>query len=118
MKRSVLLLAFAALAALALANTEKDSGTPYRVVHGWPQYPDGYALGQATGVGVDAHNCVFVFHRAARPVLRIDGETGEILDSFGEGVFTQAHGLGVDGEGSRAVFSNVEVEREKGLELC
>lgn len=38
----------------------------YTVVHGWPVMPDGYMLVQATGVGVDSHDHVFVFHRAGR----------------------------------------------------
>ena len=37
---------------------------PYRVVHGWPILPEGYVLGQVSGVGVDSHEHVFVFHRA------------------------------------------------------
>ena len=37
---------------------------PYAVVHGWPILPDGYVLGQVSGVAVDSHNHVFIFHRA------------------------------------------------------
>jgi len=37
---------------------------PYSVVHGWPQLPPGFVLGQVSGVAVDSHNHVFVFHRA------------------------------------------------------
>ena len=37
---------------------------PYVVVHGWPVLPEGTALGQVSGVAVDSHNRVFVFHRA------------------------------------------------------
>ena len=70
----------------------------YQVVHGWPKLPRGFSLGQAAGVGVDSHNHVFVFHRGDRPVLCFDAESGEILASWGEGLFAQAHGLAVDGE--------------------
>ena len=76
---------------------DSDTGMDnYGVVHGWPVLPEGYALGQTTGVEVDQHNCVFVFHRAARPVLRIDGDSGEILSSFGDDKFSNTHGLDVD----------------------
>ena len=44
--------------------------TAYRVVHGWPVLPDGFVLGQVSGVAVDSHNHVFVFHRAHHSVNR------------------------------------------------
>ena len=68
----------------------------YQVVHGWPQLPDGFALGQVSGVGVDSHNHVFVFHRGDRPILCFDAGTGKILASWGDGLFTIPHGLTVD----------------------
>ena len=51
----------------------------YQVVHGWPQLPEGFAFGQVSGVAVDSHNHVFVFHRGDRPILRLDGSSGEVL---------------------------------------
>jgi len=82
----------------------------YAVVHGWPVMPSGYALGQVTGVGVDSHNRVFVFHRAGRvwsepmPTDRIqgptivvfDGRTGEVVQAWGEDLFVMPHGLEID----------------------
>ena len=68
----------------------------YEVVHGWPELPEGFALGQASGVGVDSHNHVFVFHRGDRPIICFDGATGKILTSWGDGMFATAHGLAVD----------------------
>jgi hypothetical protein len=47
----------------AAASADQDV---YAVMHGWPLLPDGQILGQATGVAVDSHNHVFVFHRAGR----------------------------------------------------
>ena len=70
----------------------------YQVVHGWPLLPDGFALGHVPGVDVDSHNHVFVFHRGDRPVLMIEGDTGEILASWGDGMFATAHGLTVDSQ--------------------
>ena len=70
MKRIVLGAAACLLASLACLVTTQDDqsnggGDPsYKVVHGWPALPDGYALGQVTGVGVDSQNRVWVFHRA------------------------------------------------------
>jgi peptidylamidoglycolate lyase len=70
----------------------------YQVVHGWPKLPEGFAFGQVSGVGVDSHNHVFVFHRGDRPIMCIDGATGEIIRFWGDGVFKTPHGLAVDGQ--------------------
>lgn len=82
---------------------------PYSVVHGWPALPAGMVLGQVSGVAVDSHNHVFIFHRAelswstdrshpiASPtVLSFDGATGKLLSSWGENRFLEPHGLRVD----------------------
>ena len=70
----------------------------YQVVHGWPELPEGFALGQVSGVEVDSHNHVFVFHRGARPILCLEADTGKIITSWGDGMFATAHGLDVDSE--------------------
>jgi peptidylamidoglycolate lyase len=82
----------------------------YAVVHGWPMLPFGRTLGQATGVAVDSHNHVFVFHRAGREwsdpfppepieastVIVFDGETGQMLSEWGGNMFVMPHGLSID----------------------
>jgi len=78
----------------------------YQVVHGWPVLPNGFALGQATGVDVDSHNHVLVFHRGDRPILMIEGDTGEIVNSWGDGMFSSAHGLTVDSQDNVWVTDN------------
>lgn len=86
------------------------SSAKYQVVHGWPVLPEGLALGHVTGVAVDSHNHVFVFHRAehsilkttfdnliaSSPVLCFDGETGMLVASWGARTFSIPHGLRVD----------------------
>jgi len=82
---------------------------PYSVVHGWPQLPDGFVLGQVSGVAVDSHNHVFVFHRAENSwaadkthvitsptVLCFDGASGKLLFSWGQNRFLEPHGLRID----------------------
>jgi peptidylamidoglycolate lyase len=96
-------------ARLAPSPTSPD-GT-YQVVHGWPRLPEGIMLGQVSGVDVDSHNHVFVFRRAeklwlgadfspqpiASPVVMMfDGATGELLASWGEGLFVMPHGLTIE----------------------
>jgi peptidylamidoglycolate lyase len=84
----------------------------YSVVHGWPSLPEGRALGRASGVAVDSHNHVFVFHSVDRDwtdpfpdapiegttVAVFDGVTGELIAEWGDGVFVMPHGLTVDSE--------------------
>jgi peptidylamidoglycolate lyase len=83
---------------------------PFHVVHGWPDLPEAYFLGQVSGIGVDSQERVFLFHRSdhsvpngpieAPAVLCIDGKTGKLLDSWGAHMFIRPHGLRVDGHGN------------------
>lgn len=100
---AVLLLCVTTLA------TQETSSEPYRVVHGWPVLPEGFVLGQVSGVAVDSHNHVFVFHRAENSwatdktqpikspaILCFDGATGKLVAQWGENRFPEPHGLRVD----------------------
>jgi len=84
---------------------------PYSVVHGWPELPNGFVLGQVSGVAVDSHNHVFAFHRAENSwatdkthvipsptVLCFDGASGKLLFSWGQNRFVEPHGLRIDRE--------------------
>jgi peptidylamidoglycolate lyase len=96
------------------ASNVVSAQTPgYHVVNGWPILPDGEVLGAVTGVGVDSHERVFVFHRSGRtwpasdhldlqPIMRptvtvFDGHSGVVLARWGAGLFAMPHGLSVDG---------------------
>ena len=84
------------------------------VVPGWPKLPEGHVLGLCAGVGVDAQNRVFVFHRSGRKwsnpfpqepislptVSVIDGASGRLLATWGRNLFIMPHGLTVDHEGN------------------
>ena len=84
------------------------------VVPGWPKLPEGHVLGLCAGVGVDAQNRVFVFHRSGRKwsnpfpqepislptVSVIDGASGRLLATWGQNLFIMPHGLTVDHEGN------------------
>jgi peptidylamidoglycolate lyase len=102
---------FALFAALSIApaSAQQKSPEPYAVVHGWPILPNGMVLGQVSGVAVDSHNHVFVFHRAENSwatdkthpisvpaILCFDGASGKLLASWGENRFVEPHGLRVD----------------------
>lgn len=99
--------------AILLFTTAALSQPQHEVVAGWPKLPEGHVLGLCAGVGVDAQNRVFVFHRSGRkwsnpfpkePISQptvsvIDGATGRLLSSWGENRFIMPHGLTVDHQG-------------------
>jgi len=84
----------------------------HEVVTDWPKLPEAHVLGLCAGVGVDAQNRVFVFHRSGRKwsnpfptepieaptVSVIDGTSGKLLSSWGANMFIMPHGLTVDHE--------------------
>ncbi len=116
----VLVTVFAGLALVRLAQAAEkssSSATPaYHVVHGWPELPVGEDLGSVSGLDVDEHNRVFVFHRANRrwpaddkldlkPIDRptvtvFEAGSGRLLYSWGTNTFAMPHGLSVDHEGN------------------
>jgi peptidylamidoglycolate lyase len=89
-----------------------DSNRSYSIVSNWPDVQNNFSMGQATGVAVDSHNHVFIFHRASREwvepfpienisehtIFMFDGATGELKNSWGGGLFIMPHGLSVDKE--------------------
>ena len=95
---------------LSIATVAAAQSPGYRVVHGWPQLPEGRVLGLAAGVGVDSHGAVLVFHRGPRiwseplptnpievsTVAVFDGASGKLLREWGAGQFAMPHGLSVD----------------------
>jgi hypothetical protein len=64
----------------------------YEVAGDWGELPDGWALNDVAAVAVDGKDRVYVFNRGAHPMIVLDRE-GKFLRSWGEGVFTRAHGL-------------------------
>jgi hypothetical protein len=66
----------------------------YRIAEGWGKLPDGWELGDVAAVGVDRKDQIYVFHRGEHPMIVFDRE-GNFLRSWGEGVFSRAHGIGM-----------------------
>src|SRR5262245_35792645 len=62
-----LLLITASASAQDQGKDPKESARAhYQHVPNWPVLPAGVSVGAVAGVGVDSHDNVFVFHRAAR----------------------------------------------------
>ena len=71
----------------------KDAGErQYELVQGWGQLPQGWEWGQVGAVAVDSHDNVHVFTRAEHPYMVFD-RSGKMVDSWGEGIFEDAHGI-------------------------
>jgi DNA-binding beta-propeller fold protein YncE len=72
----------------------------YRVVEGWGQLPDGWSFKEATAVGVDQNDNVWVFNRGEHPMIMFD-RNGTFVRAWGEGgVFRRAHGITVGPDGT------------------
>ena len=81
---------------------------PFQLVENWAQLPEGVIWGQAIAVDMDADGNLYVFHRCSSdtcvdrsepPLLKFNS-SGELLMSWGEGLFVYPHGLDVDHEGN------------------
>lgn len=86
----------------------------YTLDKDWPDLSNKYNLGTPAGLGLNSKGNIIVFHRSGRvwetnpisnlPVIKentiseIDSESGEILNSWGKGLFVMPHGLEVDNQ--------------------
>src|ERR1700682_381554 len=72
----------------------QDGDHRYEVIEDWGTLPDGWSFGEVAAVGVDSRDNVYVFARGAHPMIVFDRE-GRFLRSWGEGLFSRAHGIHV-----------------------
>jgi hypothetical protein len=66
----------------------------YEVIENWGRLPPGWLYSEVAAVGVDSKDCVYVFSRGKHPMTVFDRE-GNFLRSWGEGLFSRAHGVHV-----------------------
>ena len=64
----------------------------YEVVQGWEQLPEGWSFVEVAGVATDSKDRVYAFNRGAHPMIIFDRD-GKFLNAWGEGVFTNPHGI-------------------------
>jgi len=84
---------------IALAAAQPDAR--FHVVKDWPKLPPGMKLEPVTGVALDPAGRVWIVHRSKeRPLLCFDPQSGELLDSWGAGLFSSPHGLTLDAAGN------------------
>lgn len=92
----------AALGAATIFHTGRIEAAEshYQLVENWAQFPAGVTKwGAATGVDVDAHDNVYVFHRnESMPIMVFDSH-GKFLRAWGQGMFKMTHFVRVDRSG-------------------
>jgi DNA-binding beta-propeller fold protein YncE len=65
----------------------------------WPTLPAGWTFGETPGVAVDKREHVFVFHRGPHSLIEFD-PAGNVVRSWGDGVFVRPHSVKFDPEGN------------------
>ena len=104
-----LLLVIAATGIALYATNEPNSQpNPYRTIDHWGQLPNGRHWGSTAGIWVVTHDHIWVAERCGAnscddskldPVLEFDAD-GNLLKSFGAGMFVFPHGIFVDKDGN------------------
>lgn len=61
----------------------------------WGNLPDGWSYKEATAVAVDSRDNVYVFNRGPKSPIIVFDSGGNIVRTWGEGVFTLPHGVTV-----------------------
>src|SRR2546423_2599219 len=64
----------------------------YQALARWERLPPGWSFVEVAGVATDSRDRVYVFNRGEHPVIVFDRD-GAFLTSWGEGLFTRAHGI-------------------------
>ena len=107
--RSTLVAILAAFAVVMVpAESSAQHSNPYRAFYGWADLPEGRPLGVVAGIYLDpdgqhiwlmdrcgGNNCAGV---DVDPILKFDLQ-GNLVTSFGKGLFGWPHGFFVDHEG-------------------
>lgn len=111
----VLLVLGSLLAVYAYLHSKNGAATitaNFEQVKGWPQLPANFVLGNPTGLDMDTSGNLWVFHRGSRrwpasgimpkepitesTLLVLSSSTGELIRSWGAGLFVMPHGLKID----------------------
>jgi len=99
----VLIAAVTAIALFA-SNDPNSQPNPYRTIDHWGKLPKGRQWGSTAGIWIDSHDHVWVFERCGAnscdgskldPILEFDTD-GNLVKSFGAGMFVFPHGIYVD----------------------
>ena len=87
-----------ATAAATVGAQNEKLPTPYHEVANWAKLPAGSKWAGGQGADPASNGDIWTFNRADPPILRFD-QSGNVVKSFGDGMFVQAHGITVDRNG-------------------
>ncbi|MBI4303148.1 MAG: hypothetical protein HY665_02250 [Chloroflexi bacterium] len=71
----------------------------YELLEGWAKYPEEWGILDAPCMTVDSQDRLWVFSRGAHPITVFDN-AGNLLTSWGEGLFRNAHEIYIGPDGS------------------
>ena len=107
--RRTLLMFASGVLVLALAHDISAQANPYRTIENFFKMPDGRKVGSTAGITIDRDgSSIWVFERCGGnyctesnvgPVLKFD-QSGNVVKSFGAGMFVRPHGIHIDREGN------------------
>ena len=83
----------------APAPVTNTMNNPYKMLEHWPQLRPNMKWGAAIGIIPDGSGGTWLHFRSEPPILHFDA-AGNILKSFGDGMFVQAHGFCRDRDGN------------------
>jgi DNA-binding beta-propeller fold protein YncE len=102
-------LSIVATGARAQSKPVNDLPNPYTTVEGWAKLPEGRAWGSTSAVAIDKDGrSIWVFERCSQnscatsnlpAILKFDAN-GNLVTSFGAGMFISPHGIDVDPDGN------------------
>ena len=118
----------AAFAAQAQQNTVlPDYPNNYTMYEDLVQMPNGRQMGSGNAIDVDSQGNIWVFERCGGnqgacsennvdPILKFNPE-GEILTSFGAGMFVWPHGIVIDDDDNLWIIDAGVIDGEKGNQI-
>jgi sugar lactone lactonase YvrE len=81
------------------ARNDSTMMNPYKMLPNWPHLKPGMKWGGAIGIVPDGKGGTWMHFRSEPPIIHFN-EAGDILTSFGDGMFVQAHGFCQDRDGN------------------
>ena len=77
-----------------------ENGFEYSISgNNWGNLPEGWVYKEGTSVAIDSNDQVYVFNRGTCPMIVFDTD-GNVLRTWGEGVFQNPHGVTIAPDGS------------------